>query len=184
MARPILSDTSFLGYLFAPKKHEKPAGIRKVKLSGTKGRTKGRLAAFNRMSSTNQELLKRAGLRDAYLRGDTTLVEARRSIRPQAVSLGIARPLPLPTTTTRIAPVLSRRQQIDLINARHIKRVVAGAGKKFNGPEVDRRVRFIPDDFVEDIRDWNYDQIRGAASNGSPFETIEENARFNPFWYR
>src|SRR3954463_15769083 len=93
--KPSFTDTNFLAHIFGPKRHAQPSGIRKTRLTGVKGgRSKLRLAAFNRMSPVNQEMLKRAGLRDDYLKGNASLAEAKRALRPQAVRLGVAKPTP------------------------------------------------------------------------------------------
>lgn len=186
MVRPNLSDESFLGFIFSPKKYQQPTGIRKRNLKGVKGgRKKGRLAAFNRMSAANQEMLSRFGLRDSYLRGELSLGEARKAVRPRAVAAGVARPLPGQESrpVVRVPRPLTRREQINAAVARHIKRTVVDAGKRFHGPSVDRRVTQIPDYIVEYVPEWDYQQISDAASTGSPFERIENGARFNPFWY-
>src|ERR1700750_76770 len=89
--RPGLSEDSFLAHLFSPAKTPLPSGIRKTKLKGTKGQSKGRVAAFNRMTPFKQEMLKRAGLRDQYLRGNASLADAKKALRPKAESKGLAK---------------------------------------------------------------------------------------------
>src|SRR6476620_4696031 len=106
--RPTLNDNTFLAHLFAPKKHAQPTGLRKIALSGSKNRSVKRLRSFNKMSAVQQATLTRAGLREQYLRGETTLAEARRSLRPQAISLGVARPV-----RTRQAPSFVIRTKLD-----------------------------------------------------------------------
>lgn len=178
MARPRLTNESFLQYLFHPKRNPKPTGIRKTVLSGLQGgRTKGRLAAFNRMSAPNQEMLRRSGLRDAYLRGEVKLSEARRSLRQTAVDLGIARPLPART----VAP--TRQQTVEALIARHIKDVLDANGKHYDSQMIDNNVGRIPGIVKPFVGQWDYQAIKDAASEGSPFERIENAIRFNPFWY-
>jgi hypothetical protein len=184
MPRPLLTNASFLGFLFSPAKHPKPVGLRKQSVTGLRGgRTKARVNAFNRMSAANQQLLKMAGLRDDYLRGNASLRDAKELLRPQAIGMNLARPSRTPQPAPRVPVVLSRRQQLDQMIARHIKVTVSHAGKKFNGPAVDQRVRRIPEFIASQVVTWDYDTIRDAASNGSPFDVIEDNVRFNPFWY-
>src|SRR4051812_27593157 len=121
--KPSLTDTNFLAHIFGPKRHPQPSGIRKTHLSGVKGgRSKLRLAAFNRMSPVNQEMLKRAGLREDYLKGNASLSEARRALRPQAVSLGVAKPIRVKGTGGIIYTPL------DAQVAAHLKRTIRDAG--------------------------------------------------------
>lgn len=183
LSRPELNQQTFLSHLFAPKKNPKPTGIRKTRLTGTRGgRKKGRLAAFNRMSPLNQELLKQSGQREAYLRGDVSLTNARQQLRATAVTLGIARPPRIPQPPPALF-VGTRRQHVEALVARHLKRTYAGAGKKYNARKIDERVPSIPDYVIDYVESWDYPELRQAASPGSPFEVIEGNARYNPFWY-
>src|SRR4051812_49430576 len=183
MQRPILSDTSFLAHVFGPKRNPKPTGIRKSKpLKGVKGQTKVRIAAFNRMSPVSQELLKRSGLKESYLRGQTTLSDAKRVMHAQAATLGLAKPGQ--PAVIRVPRPLTRREQIDYQVARHIKITLAHSDKRFSPQGIDARVPHIPDYIVEHVKTWDYNQISAAAGTGSPFEIIEEGTRFNPFWYQ
>ena len=186
MQRPILSDTSLLAHIFGPKKNPQPTGIRKTKLKGKKGQTKGRIAAFNRMSPVNQELLKRTGRRDEYLRGEISLTDVRKAVRAHAVSLGVAKPTPnMPQLPTRrVQTPMTRRQMVDKLVARHIKITLSDAGRRYSDRGIDERVPRIPSYIVEHVQTWDYAQIKAAAGTGSPFEIIEANNRFNPFWYQ
>lgn len=93
MALPRLNLNTLLAHIFGPKRNPKPAGLRAVKLKGLRGgRKAGRLAAFNRMDPVNQEMLKRSGDREEYLKGNKTLAEIKKGIREQAVELGLAKP--------------------------------------------------------------------------------------------
>jgi hypothetical protein len=91
--RPALTDGSFLSHIFSPKKNPLPTGIRHRKIVSTKGRVKARVNAYNKMPAKNQEVLARTGQRDAYLRGETTLVQARSKLRETAIKLGVAKPV-------------------------------------------------------------------------------------------
>jgi hypothetical protein len=178
--RPSLSEQSFLGHVFSPKKNPKPAGIRKTTLTGVKGgRTKGRLNAFNRMSPTNQELLKRAGMREQYLKGEVKLGDAKAALRPKAVSLGVARPgRPRPGSIRAVI-----RTPLDARVAAHLKHVVRSAGRPLNTASVDKNVRFIPDDVLPDVETWEYGQVRYAGRPGSEYEVTSDGKPYNPFWY-
>jgi hypothetical protein len=178
--RPALNDTSFLGHLFSPKKNPLPAGIRKTHLSGTRGgRTKARLAAFNRMSPTSQELLRRSGKRESYLKGETSLSEAKASLRQAAVSLGVAKPLPKRKNTGRVT-----RTALDIKVAAYITETVRNAGRPVNQARVDENVVFIPDDVIGDVPKWDYGHIKYAARKGSEYEIDVEGMKRNGFWYK
>jgi hypothetical protein len=180
--RPSLSDQSFLGYVFSPKKNPLPSGIRKSRLVGTQGgRTKGRLAAYNRMSPANQELLKRAGTRDAYLKGEGTLADARRTLREKAVQLGIAKPLrPRPPKTGNFII----RTDLDKRVAGYLKQTLIDAGASINPRTIDANVPFIPDQVLPDVLGWDYGQIKYAARQGSEYVTVIDGKTRNLFWYR
>jgi hypothetical protein len=175
--RPKLSDDSFLKHLFAPSKNPLPTGLRKTTLVGTKGRSKGRLAAYNRMSAKNQEILKRAGTRDAYLRGETSLSESRKVIRQQAVSKGIAKPLRIP------APNPAR--SLDNRIAGYVYRSMTQVAQRpvVNGPAIEKRVPYLPSDVKRQVLNWTPSQIRAYAADNENMVTIGTK-QFNPLWYR
>lgn len=95
MARPKLTEESFLSHLFKPSKNPLPSGIRKSTLKGLKSHKKTRVNSWNKMPAKNQEILRRAGMKDSFLKGESTLVEARRRLRITAVEKGIAKPVRL-----------------------------------------------------------------------------------------
>lgn len=180
--RPQLSDTSFLGYIFSPKKNPKPSGLRKIHLSGTKGgRNKGRLAAFNRMSPASQELLKRAGLREEYLRGQASLGQAKGILREEGVRLGVARPSR--TSTNRPYQSYTSRTSLDIRVAAHLKSVIRSADKPLNTFTVDRNAPLIPVNDLSDVLGWDYSQVKYAGRPASEYELVVEGKRVNPFWY-
>jgi hypothetical protein len=176
--RPSLNDNSFLSHLFGPKRNPQPTGLRKVTLTGIRGgRTRGRLAAFNRMNPVSQEALKRAGLREQYLRGEVALGDAKKSLRQKAVQLGVARPIkPKPLKYTI-------RTSLDARIAAHLKTEVRAAGKPLNEQSVDINVRLVPDDITTDVVTWDYAQIKHAGRKGSEYETVIDGHQRNPFWY-
>lgn len=179
--RPPLSDQSFLAHVFGPKRNAQPSGIRKTHLSGTRGgRTKARLAAFNRMSPVNQELLKRSGLRDGYLRGEYKLGDAKEALRAKAVSLGVAKPR---RPRTPIGPVI--RTPLDERVARYLKIVIRGEGRPVNSQHVDENVKLIPaaGGSYEDTLTWDYGQVKYAARRGSEYEIFVDDTLHNPYWY-
>lgn len=173
--RPPLTDKSFLGHLFSPKRNPKPSGIRTVSLKGTRGgRTKARLASFNRMSPTNQEMLKRAGMREQYLKGEVTLSDAKHALRPKAIQLGVARP---------VRGQVIIRTGLDVRVAAHLKYTIRSAGRPMNPYTVDENVRFIPPSDMPDVLEWDYSQVKHAGRTGSEYEVNVDGQTRNPFWY-
>lgn len=178
--RPPLSEQSFLAHLFGPKRSPLPTGLRKRHLSGLSGdRKKVRLAAFNRMSPFSQELLSRAGLRDAYLRGEAKLSEAKAKLRPRGIVLGVAKPV-----RHRTLGVIIRTNH-DALVARHLKTELAAEHKWYNSQHIDENVTLIPTagaDYDETLR-WGYSDIKYAGREGSEYEVFVDGALRNPFWY-
>lgn len=178
--RPPLNDTSFLGHLFSPKRNPAPTGLRKTHLTGTKGgRVKGRLAAFNRMSPVSQEVLRRSGKREDYLKGQSSLSEAKAALRQQAVSLGLAKPT-RPKTAGRITYA---RTALDAKVAKFIKDTVRSAGRPFISEHVDNNVHLIPDDVIAQVEGWDYGQIKYAGRKDSEYELYVDGMKKNGFWY-
>ena len=176
--RPPLSEQSFLAHLFGPKRNPQPSGIRRTSLTGLKGgRKSARLASFNRMSPVNQELLKQAGLRDAYLRGDAKLSDAKAALRPRGIQLGVAKPL----RGGRPNPV--NRMTLDERVALHLKSTIRAEQRLVNEFTVDRNVRFIPSDVLPEVEHWDYGQIKWAGRPESEYEFIDQGHKRNPFWY-
>lgn len=185
--RPALTEQSFLAHLFSPKRNPLPSGLRKTTLVGTKGgRTKARLAAFNRMSPASQEMLKRSGKREAYLKGETSLSEAKKSLREVAVNLGVAKPLPkAKRKAARVSS--SNRSSLDARVFNHVREKLRNAGKAVNETRLDEGIALLDDDVAEDIvrrgREWDYGKIKAAARQGSEIEVMVDGHVRNPLWY-
>lgn len=178
--RPTLTDSSFLAHIFSPKKQPLPTGLRKSILVGTKGRIARRLSAYNRMTATQQEILKRSGQRDAYLRGESTLVEAKRALRPKAIGLGVAKPV-----RTRRGKQPSIRHLIttplDALIARHVRTEVVAAGRPYNAVTAATEIQYLVAD--NDMLTWTYGEIKHAGRRGSEHEVVVSGVTHNPFWY-
>lgn len=177
--RPPLSDESFLGHLFGPKKHELPTGIRKTTLKGSKGQRKARVAAFNRMTPFKQELLKRSGKRDAYLRGEATLADAKNSLRPAAIAKKLARPL----RGKPFKPILET--PLDRRIANYIIVKVGGTTEKPVNPHtVFEQNPYLGANADEGMLHWSARDLKHAGRAGSEYEVIDDNGvTHNPFWY-
>lgn len=176
--RPPLSEDTFLAHLFSPKKHAQPSGIRKTTLKGTKGQKKARVAAFNRMSPFNQELLKRSGQRDAYLRGEGTLANAKASLRPSAIAKRLAHPL-------RGKPVRGGQPtNLDIRVASYLKYKLAGNVEKYNPETIDNENEYLGLNADEGMLRWDTGRIKAAGKHGSEYEVIGPDGKVhNPFWY-
>ncbi len=180
MKRPALSESSFLGHIFSPKKHALPTGLRKTTLKGARGTSKRRVAAYNKMSPVNQEILKRTGKRDAYLKGEGTLADAKRELRKVAVQLGIAKPTrtKLPALGTRTALDEFVRRQI----ASNIIKQTRDADKNPNTDTVYQQIEYL-DSPDKSMVGWDYGHIKYAGRPGSEYETYVDGRLHNPFWY-
>ena len=189
MGRPDYTEESFLRHLFSPSKNAKPVGLRRSTLSArswrSTGRSSRRVATYNKMSAVNQAALREAGARDMYLKGDISLAEVKRGLRRRAVDMQWARPTKaVPAREPRPAErPLTRKEMIERQVARHLKRTLASVPRPFNALKIDERVPTIPDEVIGYVPEWDYPQIKEAASVGSPFEIIEDGVRYNPFWY-
>lgn len=178
--RPGFTEDSFLSHLFSPKKNPLPTGIRKQKLAFSKGRTRARVAAFNRMSNANQQMLKMAGLRDKYLTGDASLKDARGKLRETAVAKRIAKPL-----RRKAGPVTGPvRTKLDDMIAAHVIKTVRDAGKVVDARRVDHYSPYMSDDDKLDMgnRPWDYAKIKAYAGDKRN-EIVIDDRVVNPLWY-
>lgn len=96
------TELDFLSAVFRPSKSGPLTGLRRRKRSG-KTWNKTRLNAFNKMPAKNQEILRRSGTEESYLRGETSLAEAKRTLRVTAVNQGIVKPLRTRATPSQLA---------------------------------------------------------------------------------
>jgi len=178
--RPKLSEDSFLGHLFSPAKNPLPTGVRKTTLKGAKGQRKGRVAAFNRMTPFKQELLKRSGTRDSYLRGETTLADAKARLRPQAIAKNLAKALRPKTVASPRELPLDKRIAAFLIRKLHD----GGTSKPVNPQTVYDQNPYFGDNADESILSWGSGRIKHAGRKGSEYEVVDDQGvTHNPFWY-
>ncbi len=174
--RPALSEDSFLKHLFSPKRNLLPTGIRKRALAFTAGRSKARVAAYNRMSATSQEILRRSGTRDAYLAGTSTLADARKALRSTAVEKGFARGV-----KARVKAA-SRDTHLDDRVASYIARQLIDAGKQISYPVLRKNIVIAPQDELAGMIHWDAARITAYGSDGSKTIIIDAKER-NPLWY-
>lgn len=174
MVRPVLSQESFLRHLFSPAKHKLPTGIKHTKLVGVRGgRSRLRLAAFNRMSARNQEVLRQAGMRDKYLTGDATLADAKRQLRLIAFHKGYRKPRRTPVTPT---------SNLDAANAGHLYRAMSMAHKPVDERAIRRNISHLPAGMKPDFQKWSDTQIRAYASDDENLVPVG-GRMINPVWY-
>lgn len=185
MPRPPLSDASFLSHVFHPKRDPQPTGLRKRKLEGLTGRKPARLRAYNNMTAVKQEILKRSGLRDAYLKGESTLVEARRKLRIEAINLGVAKPVKSRRTNVKVSSPEVRRNRLKQMIALHLGNTVQAAQKQPNWNTIDEEIDWLDEpDTTEDKTRWSYGQFKYAAREGSEYDRYDARGRrHNPFFY-
>lgn len=190
--RPRLSFETFLAHVFKPSKNKQPTGLRRTTLTGFKNRRKARVNAFNRMDSVKQNILTYAGKREQYLRGEVTFMDAKRSLRSDAVQRGITRPLktPYPTGVTtpddlkrRIADILWQKTRPQVPTAYQRQKGLTPASQEDIRANVDRYL----DEPETEMLTWDMGTFQTAARghevNGRRYLVFEGPAEHNPFWY-
>lgn len=176
--RPSLSEDTFLKHLFSPRKNPLPTGIRKRDVSYSKGRSKARVNAFNRMSVTNREALKQSGMREAYLRGETTLRDARTALRGTAVQKGYARPVT--GTASPTAPAVAG--SLDSIVTGHVVRELRKAGLHPNPQKLRKRIPHMTNAEKRRVEKMSAAEMRAYASDSDNMIEIDDEP-VNPLWY-
>lgn|SRR6478735_5028854 len=177
--RPPLSEDSFLKHLFSPKKNLLPTGIRRRPLAFAKGRTKARVASYNRMSATSQEVLRRSGMRDAYLKGEGTLSDAKRALRGKAVEKGFAKPL-----KPKLRLGAPYESALDNRVAAHVAKTLRTTGRNVNVHRLAVGVKHLPHDVKPEVEYWTVGQIRAYAGDSENLVIIPGYAHpINPLWY-
>lgn len=178
--RPKLSFTSFLANLFSPAKNLLPTGLRKRPVKAASSRKSVRVAAYNRMSAQKQEMLFQSGLREAYLRGDATLRDAKEALRPKGIAVGVAKPL----RNKRVVDRRARRRALDAFIAAHLTHVIRDAGRPARDDTITKGVQYIPDEEYEAARYITYTELKYKGRKGSEYEIIlPDGTVYNPYWY-
>lgn len=178
--RPALTEDSFLKHLFAPKSNPLPTGIRKRPIKVTPGRTKARVNSYNRMSPASQELLKRSGLRDAYLKGEATLTNARSTLRDKAVRKGLVKPTKAQQARQRKS--VGTPSALDAKVASHIVHELRQANYTVSTDLVYKHVPFMSEEDKRKAATWKAGQIRAYAGDDDNMVEVG-GERFNPLWY-
>jgi hypothetical protein len=187
MKRPSLNPINFLKHLFAPKSNALPTGIRARKLTGTKGRSKARLAAYNRMSGPSQEILRQSGLRDAYLKGEASLKDARGELRGRALKHGIAKPTKAEKAAAEAAKGKKRAVDAQVDHAAYVASKVAyklrDAGRKVNFVNMVANLSVLSTDALDAVEKLDVAEIRAYAGDENNTITLPSGRRINPLWY-
>lgn len=172
--RPTLTTQSFLAHIFSPKKNPLPTGLRARPIALTKGRKAARVNSYNKLPAVKQEVIKRSGLREKFLRGEVSFTDARKTLREQAVKASIVKPLRTPKPKKMS---LSRARQGYI--AQYLLNTLRSAGKTPRVPTVYAGSQFIEEDDVETL---TYSQIAERARDERYVVTLN-GERFNPYWY-
>lgn len=174
--RPGLTEESFLAHLFSPKKNALPTGLRARPIALSKGRKAARVNAYNKMPAIKQEVFKRSGLRDAYLRGEISFTDAKKALRGKAVEKGIVKPV---RSRGKKAPVTPHRASVNGMVAQALLRTLRLAGKDPRVATVVAGSAFIQEN---DAVGLTYAQIKERASDPDFMMTVDGTS-FNPYWY-
>lgn len=181
--RPPLSDSSFLAAVFSPSRNPVPVGLRKRKVTGVTGRKATRVKSFNQMSALNQRILDETKQREAYLRGDITISEAKRALRSKAVDLGIVKP-------ARRKSAGAKAQKLGIGDKRsraldHLWRKLQGTTtrKPVNFMVLRRGTLLMSPEQIDRALQMEVEDIKTAANNPDEQIDISEAQKLNPFWY-
>lgn len=181
--RPPLSDSSFLAAVFHPKKNPVPVGLRKKKLTSVTGRKATRLKSYNSMSALNQRILDETKQREAYLRGDISIADAKRALRNKAVDLGIAKPLRTKATPTHAPSVRVGDTRTRVLD--HLWRQLKGSKTRqpVNIGVLRRGTLMMRPDQLHRALDMLAPDIKRAANDPEEAIEVSEGKALNPFWY-
>lgn len=179
--RPPFSESAFLAAVFSPKKNPAPKGLRKTVLKSLKGRKATRVKLYNSMSALNQKILVETKQRDAYLRGEVSITDAKRELRQRAVDLGVARPL-------RARNVPSVPRSAGDIRTRvldHLWTQLTGATTRapVNIGVLRRGTLLMTSDQLNRSLRMAAPDIKQAAGNPDEALDVGTETKLNPFWY-
>lgn len=181
--RPPLSDSTFLAAVFHPKTSPIPVGLRKRKLTSVASRKATRVKSYNSMSAVSQRILDETKQREAYLRGDITIADAKRVLRNKAVDLGIAKPLRPKVThkPTAVRAVDKRTRVLD-----HMWRQLTGTTtrNKVNIMALRKGTLHMSPDQLSRALAMTGADLKDAARDEEEEIEIVEGKKLNPFWYK
>jgi hypothetical protein len=144
------------------------------------------------MDSVKQNVLTYAGQREAYLRGEITYTDAKRSLRNDAVQRGVAKPLRRrygqgetrqEALKRRIADILWKTTRPQVPTSYQRMKGLAPASKEQIEENVDR---YLDEPEVEMLT-WDMGTFQIAAKghevNGKRYLVFDGDQKHNPFWY-
>ena len=164
-----------LNNIFHPTKSKRPKGLRKTQVSGSNWKA-SRRRSFNSMDAVKQNTIRAAGQFESYLKGDTTLADARNRLRTDAIQQGIARPTKGSTIGDVVEKLFSfaseRPERYNMggddYHAEVSKKTIRGYVGKMD-KETLAAAKGI----------GSYEELAGLASDDN---LIDEDGN-NPFWY-
>lgn len=183
-----LAESDFLSHIFHPKTVRRPTGIRKRKVVGRGGgRKASRIRSYNRMDAVKQRIIDVAG-RDKYLRGEVTLGEAKRSLRPRAIDVGVAKPIRIRTPKD----VSVERAAEHIYRIAHERNPIRETGPRAGDPKppINRQSisRNIRDYMTPEMRaatpKLSYDELKRRANMWTYDRyDVVDGSLHNPYWY-
>lgn len=178
--RPTLNDSSFLAAVFHPKKSPIPTGLRKSKIASVANRKASRVKSYNAMSALKQKVLKDSGQREAYLRGDATLADAKRALRSKAVNLGIVK-APKSKAPSRVVRSLPSEDAV----VQHMYTQLTGGhvNGRVNVGTLRKHSKLMRQDQLSRVMSMMRQDIRNAGNDPSEKVVTSEGKEINPFWY-
>lgn len=100
---------SLLGHAYSPSRYSVPTGLRRLSVAVTPGRKVSRVNQYNKLPTWRQHFLRTTNQREAFLRGEVTWTEAKRTARPTAIEQGLARPVRLRLTGADKRAAIARK---------------------------------------------------------------------------
>jgi len=187
---------NFLAHIFHPSKNPRPTGLRRHHITWRgigKSRKTSRIRAFNRMTPVQQRVIEAVD-REAYLRGQLTLAEAKRRLRPYAIQRGIAKPLKSRAITGPDERTVTRRRYEQLAIQNILTVAEYRDPFKANGYEknpisrqtVEHNVKHVMRNAqVKKAATVSYDELLHEATKDSINRAIDFTTGeiINPWWY-
>jgi hypothetical protein len=179
-----LTQESFLSYLFHPKTSKRPTGLRRHKVTSVRGgRKASRVRSYNLLDPVKQRVIDSVG-REAYLRGDLTLTEAKRHLRPTAIELGVAKPVKS-RASRRIA---EDQAAVGIIRAASQRNPFNRKGfekSRINPRIVRGNVKKLTPSELALARDITYKELeyRATKSDDPRYTDVVTGEIRNPWWY-
>ena len=173
----------FLAHVYSPKKNPRPVGLRKRTVAKTSARNARRVKSYNAYDAVKQRVIDAVG-RERYLSGEITLVDARRELRPTAISQGAAKPV-RPRKSVKELRDVAEENILEIASSRPPTRSNGRDKPPIRRSTVHRNIRVMkPRQLSRAIRINTFDELMDAATDeGEYFVDTDTGEEFNPFWY-